>query len=188
MRFCIRSMFSMLVVTILLVGAPLTSYAIQDGDYRLGVLAGNMEQGGTLKDRGSLLGYGLGFGYMFTDDMLFDFDIISGSSKLMSQSQINIGISYYYAQINTAYFNLSGGMNIINNGVKYSDSETISTGASGLYLGLGLDYDISARFTAGFQFRYSYLKPSKKLNEAATEEVSVTDSVINSFFRLSYVF
>lgn len=185
--FYLRSIVQYLFIGIVICFS-LPTLAIQDGDYRIGLLAGNMEQSGTLKNVGSVLGYGLGFGYMFADTMLFQLEAMSGSSKEFSQMQVNLGVSYYYGHIGTAYFDLSGGMNVVFNNVTFSTNEKIAGEASGIYLGLGLDYDMSANFTTGFKVRYTYLKPAKKFDSTLTTEVPVLDSVIMTFFGISYVF
>lgn len=161
--------------------------AIQDGEYRLGILAGNIQLGGKQASLGSGLGYGANFGYMFSDDMLFNLDFISGNvGKNFKHSESALGVSYYFAHHNTTFYNLSGGMSIVNNTVKVG-TESVAAGGSGFYLGLGLDFDLGRHFVAGFGIRYNALMQVKRATDSGAETV-VIDNFTQTFLKLAYVF
>lgn len=164
-----------------------TAHAIQENEYRLGLLAGNIQLGGKQASLGSGLGYGLNFGYMFSDDMLFNLDFISGTvGKDFTHSQTGVGVSYYFAHHNTAFYNVSGGMSIANNKITVG-TESVTGGGSGFYLGLGLDFDLGRHFVAGFSLRYNALTQVKRTTDLGVEVVAI-DSFTATLLKLAYVF
>jgi hypothetical protein len=174
------------ILAIIFVSKP--AQAVQDGEYRLGVLAGNLQLLGKQAKMGSGLAYGLNFGYMFSDDMLFNIDAVAGTvGKTFTQTQLDVGVSYYFAHHNTAYYNLSGGMAVANNTLKF-DAESLKAGSSGFYLGLGLDFDLGSRFVGGFHIRHNALTQVKRTTEVGAVETVVVDSFTTTLLKLAFVF
>jgi hypothetical protein len=172
---------------ILILLTPYSAKAIFENEYRIGFLAGNLQPGGTQKTLGSSLGYGFNFGYMFSDEMLFNIDSISTAiGKEFKQSRNDVGVSYYFTHLNTTYFNMSGGMSLINNNLTVG-SETTAASASGFYYGLGLDFDLGAHFVAGFDLRFNTISAVKRSTDSGIE-VTVIDSFSSTLLKLAYVF
>jgi hypothetical protein len=181
-------MLSSLVAFVLSgLGPTNQAMAIQEGEFRAGLLAGNLQLMGKQAAIGSGLGFGLNFGYMFADDMLFNLDYISGTvGKSFSQSQTAVGVAYYIQHHNTVFYSLTGGMSIVNNQLKVG-SESVSAGGSGFYFGAGLDFDLSSRFVAGFTLRYNSLAQGKRSTDSGIEVVAM-DNFLSTLLKVAYVF
>ena len=174
--------------TILLISCLLffnTAQAVAEGEFRTGLLAGDFSPMGGLSDAGHSLGYGLHFGYMFTDDMVFEVDYLSSSSDDLSHTNLSILVNYYYSTHKSIYFNMVGGLALIQNSVK-TTTKTLSGDGVGIAFGGGLDFDLSQKFIAGFQLRYNFAMAST--DDSVTPEITTVDSFMTLLARISYVY
>jgi hypothetical protein len=152
----------------------------------LGLVVGNVSVQGTMNKMGNGLGSGITYGYKFLDDMAFYIDHLNSKNKKLSISNTTIGIEYFFADSGATYFDFTGGLAILNNQIE-TLTEKLKGNGSALMIGVGVNFDVSNTFVAGFQMRQYQALPVK-VDDVAGNEVSVVDSHSALLALLSFVF
>jgi hypothetical protein len=162
------------------------SWSIVQNDHRFGLVVGNVAAQGSMSKMGNGLGTGVTYGYKFLDDMTFYIDYLSSKNKKLSIANTTIGIEYFYADSGSTFFNITGGLAVLNNSVDLT-TEVLNGKGSALMYGAGVNFDVSSMFVAGFQLR-QYQALSVKADALDGSEITVIDSHLALLALLSIVF
>jgi hypothetical protein len=162
------------------------SWAMVQNDHRVGLVVGNVAAQGSMSKMGNGLGTGFTYGYKFLDDMTFYLDYLGSKNKKLSIANTTIGIEYFYADAGSMFFNITGGLAVLNNAVDLT-TEVLKGRGSALMYGAGVNFDVSSIFVAGFQLRQYQALPVKADALSGTE-VTVIDSHMTLLALLSIVF
>ncbi len=164
-----------------------TGHAIQEKDYRIGLLAGDLMPQGSMSTIGHGIAYGAQLGYMFNDDLAFEFGYVSTSSiKGLVTSNEQFQINYYYKSFQSIYLSLLGNMTLVQNKLTYG-TEDLTGGGVALGVGTGIDFDIGKNFVAGFFFIYNHATPVK-VTATNGDEVKVVETSQVLMTRVAFVF
>lgn len=131
-----------------------SAMAFKTGDIRVGLQAGQI---GLLQDVGSRAGGALGFGgyfnYVNSENLAFEVGYLGSSHTKLTHSEVPIGFNYYFGNEDKLLTQFLAGVVFITNKL---DEQPVGLSSSGfgIYLGAGIDFDISEEIKSGLQLRY----------------------------------
>lgn len=145
----------------------------EPGHFRLGFLAGQV---GLFGDPGSgganSVGYGLEVGYRLDERLALTMHYVSSSHTRVDHRDLSVGADYFLGDYETASPHLSFGMSFIGNSFK----DVAAAGdAAGIYIGGGLDFEVTPSLTIGPQVFYQKAFESTT-KVGATDLKTVQDS------------
>ena len=177
-----------LLLFLSLVFSPL-AYGLDEGDFRLGVSAGNVTLTGDAgTEFGNALGYGIHAGYAATDVMFFDLTYNQSRHNDLDRSTVDIGVNYYTGSYDALLWNLSAGGSFINHKFELIDlsDATYTSDAFALYFGGGGDFAVGDNFMTGLQLRY-YKAFATRVTVNGEDFNAIQDS-LSVVLRLFYTF
>ncbi len=168
-----------LLVTVLFVAFSSITFAMDEGDVRLGVVGGNVSLLGDVGSGGqNSLGAGGIFGYQLMDDIVFNIIYLKSDHTNIGvkHSDLSLGVDYYTGGDGTIAYYVSGGAALLSN--NFSATPANDSSAMGLYLGAGIDFQVRPQFMFGLKFKY---------NKAFEAKVGTTTTVQDSIDVLAAV-
>ncbi len=161
--------------------------ALNTGDMRLGIQAGQV---GLLQDVGGRSGNAVGFGAFFnfaaSEDLMFEIGYLSSQHTRLSHSEVPIGINYYFENSEKLAYQALAGATFISHSLQEHPVDLSSSGF-GLYIGAGLDLDVSNSLKSGVQLRY--VKGFEQTVQLATgERIASIQDHYTLMLRLAYEF
>ena len=171
-----------LLSSVIIVFLSVNAFGFDEGQIRLGVQGGHV---GLLQDVGSTHGNGLGLGalvgYLATDDLAFELSYTISNHDNLVHSDFATGVNYYFNNFESFYLYGSGGVNFVNHKLTLIKK---SSGAFGLYGGLGADVEVGTKFLAGLQVLYhSVFDSSVKATPSSPSQAAIQD-FLTVYFRL----
>ncbi len=163
MEVCVKALKFGLIGGLLVLsslGFSTRAFAVDEGDVRLGVMAGHVGlMGDVASGRSNSLGYGAVFGYASSDQMIFELGYLQSAHDNLTHSEMLVGLNYYLGSYDALYPQITGGVSFLSN--KFRDTTNpipntdISSNGFGLYFGGGIDFEMGSHLLAGIQGRYN---------------------------------
>ncbi|MEK7358097.1 MAG: outer membrane beta-barrel protein [Bdellovibrionota bacterium] len=148
--------------------------------FRYSLDVGGIAMHGDLNNQGTKVGAGFGATYQFNDRYSLELVYIGSSFEDVDHRAFDIGASWYHPDV-AEDFHTSAGFSFIHNDFKLLSR---SGDAAGIYLGLGMSWEVATRLRLGYDIRFHKAFPSKA-TIAGVEVTTVTDST-SMMFSVSY--
>ncbi len=182
--------FRTLLLSVMLLAPP--AFSMNESQYSLGLLGGHIALTGEVSevDKQGGLGVGLLGGYAVRDDLFFNIQYYQASLGQVKHSAFTVGGDFYLMGPDAAAPYVSAGLGLLSNEVDFgrvgAQKAEISAEAFALYLGGGVEFELTSAMRFGLQARYNFAFEAKE-NVAGTPRTVVQDSY-SVLARWIYVF
>lgn len=172
--------FAALVLTALLTIPALTHADPLPKGFRYGIDLGGIGLFGDLNSQGTRVGAGLLLAYQFNDRHSLDVNYVGASFEDVDHRTIDIGGSIYDPESENRN-HLSAGVSFVHNDFKLLSR---SGDAAGVYVGGGMNWDLTTKLSWGYDVRYHKMFRAKAT--VAGREVTTVDDSYTLMLSLAY--